>query len=449
MEITLLDWIFLYCQIILLFFLIFRELARRTNRNLYIILIASSMLVLVQFQAWWTLEKFQNSNSNNIVHLFQNISIEGVKLANIYSFLCIISLFLAFQFFSKRQPVKNKPTREVCKSSSFVPNKYPFYAYASLSSWVILLSAILTILLGGLQNALDNPGSSIGGQTMLLIAISSGKIPLLRKIESSDRINIVDIALFCITFLITLFNTRLFASLIVVQLGLIFNYCRQQIPRKFIFAAIFIAIAIFIFFGLYRDNASANVGLNFSERIDILYNRFYQGETPLEWFYRGNVEGFVGLAGILTYEIQMGGITHDFGLSNIVLLTQLIPNYIRNNSDIIQHFSTFVESLYPYPNGSVLSPGLESAYAHFGLLGVIILGIFLGYVAKYLHARMLIKGKDRLKVALLSVQAINLIRTMLRNVFFFALGELFALFVYKLFITIGREANKNTQRKIQ
>jgi hypothetical protein len=94
-----LDWLCLYIQIILLLAISIREIIRERQKNLYAILIPAALLVLVQGQIWWMLNVFENNHFTEIDHLFQSISIEGLRRANLYAFLCIVSMGITYAFF--------------------------------------------------------------------------------------------------------------------------------------------------------------------------------------------------------------------------------------------------------------------------------------------------------------------------------------------------------------
>ncbi|MBE9216255.1 hypothetical protein IQ247_26940 [Plectonema cf. radiosum LEGE 06105] len=91
-----LDWIWLYIQFALLGILIVREIIRRRNRNLYAILIPLTMLFLVQGQAWWILDQFQNRSSQTLRHLYQYIDLDSTRLANLYFEMRLPCTFISF-----------------------------------------------------------------------------------------------------------------------------------------------------------------------------------------------------------------------------------------------------------------------------------------------------------------------------------------------------------------
>ena len=445
-----LDWICLFIQILMLLVIVVRELIQSRNRNLYAIFISVTILVLVQGQSWWLLSQFEKGSSN-IVHLYQFVSLESTRLANLYTGLFTVTLaitYTCYTWISRSKSKKSlllKPDIVVLK----IEHNNSTLSDIVILTWVVLFGIILVVLLGGLQEAIDSPGNSVGGQTVLLIAVSLGKIPLLKKLALKQRPKILDILIFGFTFLLTLINSRFLATFMLVQVMLIFNYCWKQIPRRWIISSSFIFIFIFIIYGLYRDNSVTNYGLDLFERLKGVSNRFDVGESAVDWFYRTNVEGFVGLAGILTYENQVGGINHDFGLSNLTIFVQLIPNAIRNDQYLVAPLANFLRSLYPYPEGkgSVVSPGLETAYAHFGLFGIIFLGFSLGYLAYFLHRMMLEQKQDRLLLGLLSIHSVNIVRTMFSYVLFFGLADWIILLVYRIILNFGKKQDKRADSK--
>lgn len=395
----------------LLFTLIYR---RRQRRNLFALLIPFTLFLLIHAQAWWILNQFEQTKLNTLIHLTQEISLSAAQTAIHYLFFLTTVFLLAY--FGFRPSNKHKlPVGKIRLIQSI--------HYLSVSLWVMGLSLILIQTLGGLANMINQPGQAIGGQTMLLIAISLGKFPLFYKLSQRQAVKSIDILLFAITFLLTLFNSRFLASFILIQLLLIYNYAVREVPRKVMAYAAFALVFIFIGYGLYRDNAALNPDLTASERIFAAIERMTSDENPINWFYRTNVEGFAGLAGLLTHIEENGPITHDLGLSNLTLFTQLIPNGLRNNPNLpFGTLASYFSSFYPY-TGSVVPSGLENAYAHFGIFGILGLGILLGYLTRYLHWQLRLPTSNRLLWALLSVQVFNLIRGTFRNALFFGLAD--------------------------
>ena len=425
-----LDWWWLYLQIALLSAIIVREVIRPRNRNLYAILITTTMLVLVQGQAWWVLARFEQGNTA-IRHLNQDISLDGARLANLYLGLAVLCYCIALAL-----PAANRGvTRVSTRVRSMLPETRLSYTMATI--WTIVAGALLIQGMGGLRTAVTSPGAAIAGLTALLVATGLGKLPLLRRIATGGKPEIADVAIFGVAMLLTLINSRFLAAFALLQLALLLNYCWREAPRRSLLGLALGLVFIFIVYGLYRESAWRYGGVDLQKLSQLLVAP-PENDTVLDWFYRANVEGFAGLAGLLTYESVNGPIAHDFGLSNLSIITQLLPNALRNDPSLpFRDVARFLESLYP-SSGSVVSPGPETAYAHFGLPGILGLGALLGYLAGWLHAQMLNPRADRLKIALISVQSLNLVRSSFRNVIFFALADLAMLWIYRVMLTVGK-----------
>jgi len=433
-----LDWLWLSFQIILLSMIIGREFLRPRNRNLYALLIASVILVLVHGQAWWLFNKFETHQTLIIRHLTQYISLAGARLANIYVGLFTFYLWGTYILVSRRKPPPIA-TRSPMLTQLVANNVSYLLAY----SWTLTAGLLLLSLLGGPSKAFTEPGQAVAGQTVLLVALSLGKLPFMRKIATQAKINFLDMALLAITIGLTLINSRFLTAFIVLQIAILLNYCWREVSRILLFGVATAMIFIFIVYGIYRDTV-----LNMSDLVTFVTST--QGLSSLgDWFWGTNVEGFVGLAGILSYEMQQQGISHDAGLSTLTLFTQLIPNGLRNDPTlIIAPIAQTLGSLYPY-SGSVVPPGLEQIYAHYGLFGIIGLGILLGYLMHWLHFQMLNPKADRLMIALTSVQSLNFIRGTLRNVFFFGLADMSMLWFYRVMMSINPRQREKLEQPLQ
>jgi hypothetical protein len=431
MYISIIDWSILVTQTAFLLIFIAVEFFRKHNRNLYVIYIFGTTLVLVQGQAFWVFDYF-SSGFFEIRHLLQVISIQGVKLANLYTFLFTLSLIISYSIcYSNTKKIADQADNTKYFRSKIYET--PIF-YGLVLAWVLISAWLLINLLGGIQTIIYNPGALVPGQTVLLIALSLGKLPLLRKLVLGFRVNLIEIMLFLIAFLLILFNSRFYAAFIVIQIFFIVNYCQKELSRSVLLIPAIILIFIFFVYGLYREYQNYYDDITFENMTTFISNIPFGGVS--NWFYGGNVEGFVGFAGILTYEHNQGGIQHDFGISNLSLFTQLLPNAIRN-SETFKPLTDFLESFYPYPLQSIVAPGLENAYAHFGLFGVIGLGILLGFLAQWLHIKMTSRNVDRLGVGVLSVHSVLLVRGTFRAVLFFMLAEFVILGVYRFFLRFG------------
>src|SRR5207247_1377864 len=106
---------------------------------------------------------------------------------------------------------------------------------------------------------------------------------------------------------------------------ILLNYCWREISRRTMLALIGALFLIFIVFGLYREfnnRLAAQGGFNPDALQAVLGNQLVPGIA--DWFYGLNVEGFGGLAGILTQEDYDGGLDHDYGLSTLRVVLQFV-----------------------------------------------------------------------------------------------------------------------------
>lgn len=429
--ISTLDWCGLYLQIVVLVAIPVRELLKRKNRNIFAILIPVTMLVLVQGQAWWMFHQFEQSGVADLTHLYQNISILGARLANAYLGVWVLGFCGGYFFFIPRS-VWHKKNGFYC--SLRVHQKPPSIVYFLVGVFILVAGGLFVYMAGGLLAILNKPGFGVAGATSLAIFVGLGKLPLLQKMAWRQRLNGWDRVLFLLSLAFILFNSRFLTAFIFLQVIILFNYCYHAISRRtWVWVAVAL-IGIFILFGLYRDYGWRVEGQMSREGIQE-YFASYTDNTPLQWFYSKNVEGFSGLAGLVTYEQDQGGIVHDWGLSNLSIFTQLLPNHIRNDLTLpFAGWANYLRSLYPF-NGSVVPSGVQDAYAHAGILGLMLFGILLGWLTRWLHAHMLNPGSDRLKIGLLSVYALHLIRGNFVMVMFFALFELALLWFYRIILS--------------
>ena len=428
-----LDWLCLYIQLIILITIPLREFLRKERRNIYAILIPVTMIFLVQGQTWWMLNKFEADGLTEIQHLYQDISIEGFRLANFYICLSIISLGITYGFFSLRKDDIPYDSFQLLRT----PEKLSL-RHILLTVLVLAFCFIIINISGGLETAVTNPGLTLEhGLVLFLMLLWLGKLPVLDNIANGRRNNWLEIMLFILVVLVFLFNSRFLASFLLLQLILLYNYCRQEIQRKTFFEAGIVFFLIFFFFGIYRHYITQyeviQQDLSFGFILDL-----FSGRNLLDWFYNLNVEGFAGLAGLLTYAANQGGIYHDFGLSNLSALFQFIPSSLRFSENLLfNDMKEFFSAMYPY-TGSVVPSGVENAYAHFGLIGLISLGVLLGFLMHWLHKRMLNPKNDRLITAIISVQSLQLIRGSFYLMIFLIFSELIILLAYSLIGSISR-----------
>jgi len=425
-NLTLDWWWWLYLQIIILVAVIAREFIRPHKRNLYAILIPGTMLVLVQGQAWWMLNIFDRNDVAYMQHLAQTISLHGARLANFYIGLSIICFGITYLLCAPRKHsiIAPAPTKMQYRGTRFISDMLAV-------AWVLVSAAMLLHLTGGLNALMAKPGQAMaGGVTMFLLMTGLGKLPLLHKVAFSRRINLFDLAMFVFVLFLFLINSRFLAVFILLQLVVLLNYCRCEVSRRGLLGLTFVMFLILIVFGLYRDYTTYFDRIEW-DTLRQFFMTYTRENNPIDWFYRVNVEGFAGLAGILTFTAEHGGITHDFGLSNFSVITKLIPYAIRNDPSLpFIDMANALESLYPY-HGSLIPSGMESAYAHFGLPGVMGFGALLGYLTRWLHAQMLDPMVDRIMVVLLSICVLHLIRGLFGGTFLLGLVEVIILWIYR------------------
>lgn len=428
------DWCLLFLQIGILATIPALELIKRKERNLFAILVPVTMLVLVQGQTWWMFSVFKQNDVTQMQHLYQEVSIEGAKLANLYLFLGIICLALAYRYFSYRNK-KYPPAAPKLPilSSGSKPRDFILFASVLMLGWGALSIS------GGIEATLLKPGQTIErGLVMYLVLLSVGKLPYFNNIVNGKRNNWLNVSLFIFVITMFLFNSRFLTAFLLLQMGIITNYCRREISRKTFLKAAVVFLFIFIVYGLYRD-LSAITDLSQSANIfgDVLEH--IQNHNVLDWFYGFNIEGFSGLAGLLTFEQGQGALSHDFGLSNLAVLFQFIPSSLRFGESLpLNEMREFLALQYPY-TGSVVPSGMENSYAHFGLLGMLFFGAVLGYLMQWLHEQMLNPKVKRLLVGVVSVHVLQLIRGSFYNSIFYALSEIIVWGLYQLFQQVTTE----------
>jgi hypothetical protein len=401
--------------------MIVRELRKPAGKNLLMILVAATMIGLVQIQIVWLFFAF-DSVPGRVTHLLQSISLEAAKSANLLATLFVICFCsLTYRLDTTRPTTRNDQIATGRAETTLT--------YSVAMVWVLGAGAALAALAGGISSALEKPGQAVAGQTLFLILVSLGKIPLARKIALRRSVNALDVILYTAAFSLLLFNSRFLAAYAVLQLAMIFHYRRKEASTGVIVGLGAALMAIFVVFGLYREAAYARIYTPGFSTTEFIESNFTSGEA-FNWFYAKNVEGFVGLAGIITYESDKGSLDHDYGVSNLLLLGQLLPNSIRTDPDLpFNDLAEGVRSAYPY-NGSVVPSGLEASYAHFGPIGVIGLGFLLGYLVVKIHRILLETSESAVTASLVSVHVLSLIREMIATAVFFALGEIFIVACY-------------------
>jgi hypothetical protein len=318
-----------------------------------------------------------------------------------------------------------------------------------LATYIIVLTCFYIIAnfsYGGFSTFLASSGSISASSTSILLLASIGKIPLFIRLISKSKITFTDYFLFLLVFLLILLNSRFMAGFIVLQILVIINYFIVPINFKNLILGASILFSIFIIYGIYRDNMNYYdyLDLSFFERIQLTFERIrIDSFAIVDWFYGFNVEAFVGLAGLLHYE-SARTLVHDLGISNLSIFTSLIPNAIRNDTNLpLADIHNYLVSLYPH-TGSVVRGGLESFYAHFGVIGILFFGILTSYLISSFHSALYQKpsNKNILIYSLLSVHLLNLTRNSLSVTLFFAIGDLAIFYIYTHLVFLGKRKRK-------
>src|SRR5437870_13859744 len=77
------------------------EIRRPRNRNLVAILVVATLLLLVQGQAWWIFTKLETAS--HVQQLFQLITADGARLANLYLALAVTAFTVLYFAASRRR----------------------------------------------------------------------------------------------------------------------------------------------------------------------------------------------------------------------------------------------------------------------------------------------------------------------------------------------------------
>ena len=440
-----LDWAWLYLQVALLAGMAARELIGRRDRNLFAILVPGTTLVLVQFQGWWLLRQFEISGESRVDHLYNSITLEMARRANLYIGLGVICYVLAYALARPRrrrskaasESMTARETEPVARAEAQV-ERSTVLAYLFAAGWTAMFAYLLVTQVGGINLALTQPGRMIEGQTVYLLAVGLAKWPLLLKIATGARPRLIDVAFWVTGVAITLFSSRFLTAFAVLQLIIVVNYCWKELSRRSLLLMVVPAVSIFLVFGLYRDYAFRFGTVGGKAAAQEFLSRPEEWNVS-EWFYRTNVEGFTGVAGALTYQADGHEFDYDFGVSELEAFTKLIPNSIRNSPALpFKAIAEWLHDAYPF-TASVVPSGVELAYGHLSVIGILVYSALLGTLTRSFHLYARQPGRSRLPVIVLSVQLLNGVRASLFFAFvFFGLGDLVTLWLYRLFLAKPR-----------
>jgi hypothetical protein len=434
-----LDWLLLLAQVSMLGAIAISEIRRATDRNLIALLVVGALLVLVQGQEWWVLAKLETASY--VQHLYQLITLDGDRLANL-SVTLAVGAFAVVYLVNRRRPAPEPDGRS--KAPAAATERVP---YVLLSCWTLAAAALLLASSGGLAELVGAPNRIEAGQAGELMGLGVAKLPLLDAVACGRRPRPYALVLFGLVIALTLLKSRFLAIFVLLQLAVIWNYRRAELSRRWLAPLAATGALMLVGFGLYRDLVSyfpAGTPLD-----SLTIQRFSAERTAgglADWFYGLNVEGFAGFAGIVTYTLLNGTIAHDYGLSTLRFVTQLLPNSWRTDPGLpFMGISQTLEHAYPY-HGSVVSPGFELAFGHFGLIGVVALGGVLGYLCRRFHGSLQTGHGDRLLAGLLSVQPLQIVRGTFVTVLVFGLGDIVGLRLYRAMAEI--EAGATAPRSL-
>ena len=421
------DWLKLYIQCGVLGTLLLREVLRPRRRNLFAIFVIATLLTLVQGQAWWVFTQFDRTGYDHIQVAYNAFGIESAKRANsclMLATLCFAGCLLLADC------IRWKKVREV--SWLKIRSQYSSVTYFLVGLWMTLATVSLITRVGGIEVALTKPGQMVGGQTFWLLAVGLGKWPLIEKLLSRSRISSLDLLFYGWALLVTLFNSRFLTAFAVLQLIVAINYCRKEVSRMSIMALAVPALAIFILFGIYRHIAH-RLDVDASDSVASEVAASSKNFAVVDWFYGLNVEAFTGVAGVIDYEQKQGGLAHDYGLSELAILTNYIPNHIRTNPDLVFYdWSQLLTNAYPY-SASVVPSGFELSYGHFGLAGMMLYAAVLAAATKAMHLCSLARGGVQVVGILIGIQLLNGVRASLFGaMMFFGLADLVTFTIYRL-----------------
>ncbi len=365
-------------QFIILGGLLLQNIVLKQDKgNLISILFYAFLLFTVSGQNLYILSVVESGEIP--LNLFgHTISEQGFKLATLLVTLSIIIMAFVSEYSEIKQPPNHPVSRRKYKVEKPLNRIYYFVVYIITFTAIMWLIAVL----GGIQALLFSPGQMVGGQVLPLILMQIAKFPITYKIINKIKINYLDIWIFFPYVVVTMLNSRRQSIVPLLQLIIAYHYFGKRIKfARLILAAIPVFLIVFVY-GFYRDFNNFYTEYTWSNFVE-----FYEKNSFFEDFYRLQVEGFSGLAGIISYDFT-SHINYDFGLSNLKVIVQLLPYEIRNSA--FKDLAETVYNVYPY-QGSVVPSGYEAAFANFGILGIFGLSLLCGFLINRMHL-YLMKG---------------------------------------------------------
>ncbi len=348
-------------------------ISKKEKGNLVSILFYSFLFFTVTGQNLYVLSVLESGEIP--LNIFgHTISEEGFKTATLLVTLSIMIMAFISEYAEIQCPPHHRVSPKKCTKT--LNKTYYLIVYA------ITLTAItwLIAVLGGIQALLFSPGQMVGGQVLPLILMQIAKFPITYKIINKLKIDYFDLWIFIPYIIVTMLNSRRQSIVPLLQLIVAYHYyCKPIKLAKLVIAVIPVFLIIFVY-GFYRDFNNFYTEYTWSNFVE-----FYDKNSFFESFYRLQVEGFSGLAGIISYDFT-NHINYDFGLSNLKVIVQLLPYEIRNSA--FKDLSETIYNVYPY-QGSVVPTGYEAAFANFGILGILGLSLLCGFLVNRMHLYLL------------------------------------------------------------
>jgi hypothetical protein len=376
-------------QCVLFGAVLWREL-RVSDRNIYACIFVICNLVLIQAQGFYIMSELDDHERTYVTHLFQEVTYTGALsacwLLTVYCFAAV-----SFYFLTSRRRLEPRVKRGV--SLVLRPTRL---TYVFVFVLMAVCAEYLAVLYGGWREFVTRPGQIIHGQTAAIMFLGLGAFPLLARLIANTRPTIMDYGLVGFAFTVTLLNSRILAILMMAGVILARHYHGQPLKARGILFSFGLWLCIMFVYGTYRDSSNYFAKPTVRTLIDYTAARLSQGTATLRWYYATNVEGFTGLAGLVTAE-QSAGPRRDYGLVTLGFPLTLVPYSIRSSKALpLWRLDEFIRDAGV--SRSVVSPGVELAYLHFGVFGMLLFGAASGWLMRAAHARLRSGGSGLLAV---------------------------------------------------
>lgn len=401
---------------------------RRGTKNVVAIFLFLAHLILVEGQALYVLSDLAET-SEPVFYADNVIRLRSFTLANITLTASVIVICISYHLAGKKS--------RLARAAKWPELHETLFSYITVVSVMSAACYALIQKLGGFRSFYYSMGTMVGGQVLLMIAVSFGKLPLLHKTASGMKPKGMDWLLFGVAMSLIMLNSRGIALLMVLQYVVVMYFSRRTnggTVRVFLRVAV-AGFLIVMVYGAVRDFVTPRgtfeglvdyyfVGSG-TDRLKVL--------TMGDLFYRFMTSAFTGLAGILNTYLE-SGVDHDFGITNLSLLTHLVPYGLR--TAVLSDLDDWIISLSRV-SGSVVPGGYEIWFVHLGFPGILLFSILLGTLPQWLHGRLVAVGADRLKYGILAVHVLNLLLTPLWTMTFWLLADLCLLFTYRVVLSAG------------